>query len=120
MKIAQIRKTKHITQAELAQKCQTTQQTIAKIETGVVDPRLSTLSKLADALGYELKDLFYTKTEFVNEVNHVIRKHKLNPKKMGLLTLNGICAKEAHIPASHPYWEKILPDHQSVQLKEQK
>lgn len=107
MKIALLRKEKGITQAELASTCGTTQQQVAKIEGGVVDPRLSTLRAIAIALGCELKDLFFTREEFLSEVRGVARAHRLDLSKIKLVALNQLCLKERHIPTFEPFWEEI-------------
>jgi transcriptional regulator with XRE-family HTH domain len=100
------RKKNGLTQSELAEKCHTTQQTIAKIEQGVVDPKLSTLEKIADALGCEVTDLFYRKTEFANRVNDVVGRLKLNLRKVNAVDLNRLCWQEAYIPPFHPFWSQ--------------
>jgi transcriptional regulator with XRE-family HTH domain len=46
-----------MTQAELAEAAGVGSGTVARLELGGEDPRLSTLQKLADALGVELGDL---------------------------------------------------------------
>ena len=119
MKMVQIRKKKGITQAELAHRCETTQQTIAKIEKGLVDPKLSTLRKVADALGCELRELFFSHDEFINQLNGVVREHQLNLKKIGVMGLNDICSIEKHISQYHPYWEKVVVSNNSIKLKEE-
>lgn len=119
MKMMQLRKKKGVTQAELASLCETTQQTIAKIEKGLVDPKLSTLNKIAVALGCELSELFFSKSEFVSQINAVIREHRIDPKKSKVIGLNAICSAEKHIPSFHPYWEKIVISNGQVKLKEE-
>jgi transcriptional regulator with XRE-family HTH domain len=119
-KMMQIRKKKGVTQAELAALCNTTQQTIAKIESGVVDPKLSTLNRIAEALDCEIGELFFSRSEFVSQVNAVIKEHQVDLKKSKLIGLNAVCASEKHIPAYHPYWEKIVISNGSVKFKEEK
>jgi transcriptional regulator with XRE-family HTH domain len=120
MKMMQLRKRKGITQAELAERCETTQQTIAKIEKGLVDPKLSTLNKIAEALDCELAELFFTKSEFVSQINSVIKEQNVDVKKSKIIGLNYICASEKQIPSFHPYWEKIVISNGHVKLKEEK
>ena len=120
MKMMQIRKQRGLTQAELAELCNTTQQTIAKIEKGFVDPKLSTLHKIAEALDCELNELFFSKGEFVSQINSVIKEHHIDLKKSKVIGLNTICANEKHIPSYHPYWEKIVISNGLVKLKEEK
>ena len=120
LKIMQLRKEKEITQAELADRCETTQQTIAKIENGLVDPRVSTLAKIADALGCEVGELFFSQAEFLQQVNAVIKEFKIDLKKTKLLGLNTVCSKEKYIPSYHPYWEKIVILDGQIKLMEEK
>lgn len=106
LRIIQWRKKKGLTQGELADKCKTTQQTIAKIEQGMVDPKLSTLQKIADALECELVDLFYSQKDFAADVQQVADKLELNLSKVHSADLNALCWKEAYIPSFHPYWSR--------------
>jgi transcriptional regulator with XRE-family HTH domain len=46
-----------LTQAELAEKAGTTQTTVARIERDVVQPEVTTVRKLAQALGVTISDL---------------------------------------------------------------
>ena len=117
-KIMQIRKKKGVTQAELAERCETTQQTIAKIEKGLVDPKISTLHKIAEALECELSDLFFSKFEFVSQINSLIKEQNIDVKKTKVIGLNAICAAEKQIPCYHPYWEKIVIVNGQVKFKE--
>lgn len=105
IRIIQLRKKHNITQTELADRCKTTQQTIAKIEQGIVDPRLSTLQRIAEALNCELTDLFYTKKSFEDDVNHLAKKLKINLDKISSNDLNDICWEESQIPQFHPFWQ---------------
>jgi transcriptional regulator with XRE-family HTH domain len=118
MKIALTRKLKGITQTQLAFACETTQQQIAKIESGVVDPRLSTLRKIAQALGCELEDLFYTRKEFLKQINSLVAEKDLNLRKITLMELNSVCADEKKIPTFHPFWEEVAIKGNTVQFKE--
>ena len=107
MKIAKLRKQQNLTQASLAQSCRTSQQQIAKIEGGIVDPRLSTLRAVADALKCELTELFYSREEFLAEVNAVVEEEGVDLKKIKLVGLNALCASKRDLPAFHPFWEDI-------------
>lgn len=51
--IRRARKEQGLSQAELARRLRMTQAQIARIENGLTDPRLSTLTELARALGLE-------------------------------------------------------------------
>lgn len=118
LRVTQLRKKKGITQKQLAELCSTTQQQIAKIEVGNVDPQLSTLKRIAVALGCEAKDLFYSKKEFLSEILGVVKQKKVDLKKTSILGLNSICAQVYGIPALHPYWELIEIKNNKVFLKE--
>lgn len=56
--ILQLRKKKHISQAELARKIGTKQSNIARMESGQQNFSIDTLEKIAGALGYDLKIMF--------------------------------------------------------------
>ena len=107
MKITQMRKAKGITQAALSDLCETTQQQIARIENGAVDPRLGTLRRIADALECELPDLFFTREEFLLTVRDVASSQPRKLSDISILELNSLCARQRHIPAFHPLWEKV-------------
>ncbi len=120
LRIQQLRKRKGVTQVELAHACETTQQQIAKIESGLIDLKISTLQKIAKALDCEIPNLFYTKEEFLNDVLAVIKNQKVDLKKVSILELNTLCYQTAKIPALHPYWEKIAIKGNKLQFKEEK
>lgn len=107
MKIAQIRKQKGLTQSILAEKCATSQQQIAKIEGGVVDPRLSTLRRIANALQCEVSELFYSRSEFISQIEMLIKEFNLSTNDLSLLYLNNLAAQESLLPTFHPFWEEI-------------
>ncbi len=97
-----------LTQTDLAVRCETTQQQIAKIETGVVDPKLSTLRRIAEALGCELTELFYTRTEFLAMVSGIVRDSGIDLAEATVLDLNTICGRAtAGLPNFDPLWEEI-------------
>lgn len=106
LRIIQRRKRLGLTQQELAERCKTTQQTIAKIEQGSVDPKLSTIIKIAEALECEVTDLLYNKSAFAEDVNDVAQRLKLNLSKIRSVDLNNLCWKEAQIPPFHPLWSE--------------
>lgn len=58
MRIAEARKRKGVTQAELARQASLTRQALNQIERGVVLPRVDTALRLADVLGMPLEALF--------------------------------------------------------------
>lgn len=117
LRVLQWRKRKNLTQGDLAGKCETTQQTIAKIEQGVVDPKLSTLEKIATALDCELTDLFYCKIGFAEDVNAVVEKLELNLSKVRSIDLNQLCWKEAYIPPFHPFWSQYKIKNNKIYFK---
>jgi len=106
LRIVQWRKKRGMTQTELAEKCKTTQQTIAKIEMGTVDPKLTTIQKIADALDCDIVDLFYTREEFAKDVNDVAQKLDLNLNRIRSVDLNNLCWQNAFIPPFHPFWSQ--------------
>ena len=116
MKIAALRRDRGLTQAHLAQLCETTQQQIAKIENGTVDPRLSTMRRLAEALNCDLPDIFWTKVNFVEAINSSVAQNKINLKTATLIELNIICSKEKGIPGFHPFWEHVRIDRSRLQV----
>lgn len=118
LRVAQLRKRKGMTQKQLAELCATTQQQIAKIEVGTGDPQLSTLTRIARALGGEVKDLFYSRKEFLAEILGVVRREKIDLKKVSILGLNSLCAEAAGMPPLHPYWEWVEIKNNKVFLKE--
>lgn len=118
MKVLQMRLRSRMTQEELARLCETTQQQIAKIERGVVDSKLSTLRRIAEALDCELIDLFLTKKEFLSLANGVIKVHKINLKKAGLMVLNDLCSEEKKIFPLHPFWEQVVIQDNRIQFRQ--
>jgi transcriptional regulator with XRE-family HTH domain len=118
MKIIILRKALGITQSQLAEKSGTTQQQIARIENGVVDPRLSTLRRIANALKCELPELFFSRDEFIKIVRDTAARHKIKLREVGILQLNSLCAKEHYIPSFHPFWEKVEIKNNTIILTE--
>lgn len=57
MKLATLREKRGLSQRALAKLSKVTNVTIARIETGVYDPRLSTLRRLAKALKVKISEL---------------------------------------------------------------
>lgn len=51
VKLRQVRERLFVTQQELAEKAGMTEATISRIENGLHEPRISTVRRLADALG---------------------------------------------------------------------
>ncbi len=120
LRIFQWRKRRGLTQSELSSLCETTQQTIAKIEMGVVDPKLSTLEKIAKALECELGELFYTRTEFAHDVNEVVRRLGIDLTRARSIDLYGLCIKEAFIPPFHPFWSDYKIKNNQIYFKKGK
>jgi len=56
-RIATIRKEKHITQTELAYRCDIEKTNMRRIEAGNTNPTIITLRKICTGLGITLKDL---------------------------------------------------------------
>ncbi len=106
MKITILRKKRNLTQAALAELAGATQQQIALIEKGQTDPRLSTLHKIAAALGTDIRGLFFAPDEFVEVLNKII-KENLSDKSITLQELNIYCGEHHHISPYDPNWSKV-------------
>jgi transcriptional regulator with XRE-family HTH domain len=104
MKVMRLRKELGLTQAELAERCQTTQQQIAKIESGVSDPKLSSLQHIAKALRCEVRDLFFTPEEFERLANQTIKARKIRGRS--LLEISQYCYQDQLIPLFDSLWER--------------
>ncbi len=120
MKIAKLRKKLNLTQQMLAEVCDTSQQQIAKLERGIVDPRLSTIRKLARAFNVSVSEMFYSREEFLFDINSVIKEEKLNLKNISLYALNEHCLQKKQIPSFHPWWEEIQTWWEEIQIKKNK
>lgn len=57
-KITKIRKDKGLTQIELAKKCNISQQSISKIEKGIITPSLTVAFQLSQVLNCSIDELF--------------------------------------------------------------
>ncbi len=57
-RLSGLRRDREITQAELAEACGVSEETISRIERGVFGPRFELLDKLACALGLPVAELF--------------------------------------------------------------
>lgn len=55
--MAQIRKVRGLTQAQLAERLGVAQRDISNYESGKIKPRIDTAQKIADALGCAVEDL---------------------------------------------------------------
>lgn len=53
-RLAQARKAQHLTQAQLAERAGLSRMTVQRMESGSLDPRLSTLQEMARVLGLEV------------------------------------------------------------------
>lgn len=118
LRIVQIRKKMGMTQKGLAQLCGTTQQQIAKIEGGLADPQLSTLSRIALAMGCETRDLFYSKFDFLEEIKSIVKSEKINLKTLTAIELISFCSIVAHVPTLHPYWGLICLSNNKLTMKD--
>lgn len=56
--IAKLRKSKGLTQGQLAEQIEVTQAYLGHIEQGIKSPSLETLEKIAEILKVQIKDLF--------------------------------------------------------------
>jgi transcriptional regulator with XRE-family HTH domain len=57
IRLREIRQRKYLTQQELADKIGSTKANISRLESGDQEPRISTVRRLAEALGVELDEL---------------------------------------------------------------
>ncbi len=82
-RITYLRERRNLTQADLAKAAGVSQSTIAHIENGKKDPSLSTLKKIAEALGVHMAVLFASDTVHVFDMERLKKKYthvdKLNP-----------------------------------------
>ncbi|MGE0172789.1 MAG: helix-turn-helix domain-containing protein [Oligoflexales bacterium] len=117
MKIEQIRKAQSLTQTELAEKCETTQQQIAKLERGLSDPKLSTLGRVAAALNCTIQDLLFSPSEFESLVNDIIRKKNIKVGDRTTAELSLICAREGAVSCFDPLWERAEISQNRVKIR---
>lgn len=120
LKVLIIRKERGLTQTDLAGLCETSQQQIAKIEGGLVDPKLSTLRKIAESLEVDMSQLFYSKSEFLNLLNDLINEEGLSKGKISVAILNGLASELKKVPKYHPFWEKVELKKNKVFFMEEK
>ena len=66
-RISEARKAKGLTQIQLAELMETTQQTIQRYESGVVDIRADKLARIAEILGVSVSYLLYMDDSFSND-----------------------------------------------------
>lgn len=52
------REAMHLSQRQLAEMCSTTQQTVCKIEHGLIAPRDAMKTRIAEVMGCKVRDLF--------------------------------------------------------------
>lgn len=82
-RISYLRKRREMTQSELAKSSGLSQSTIAQIESGLKDPSVKTLEKLAGALDVVIPILFATDDILVFDMKRLKKKYKkvdeLNP-----------------------------------------
>jgi len=83
--IKQLRKTAGLTQKELARRAGVSQSLIARIETGTVDPRLSTLKKIVEAIattqeGRAARDIMHSPVITINAMEPVYKAIRLMRK----------------------------------------
>lgn len=76
LKIARLRRSKKITQADFAEEIGIMINTISRVEGAKVDAKLSTLKSIADGLGLPISDLLdieeFHKTHFTNSNERII------------------------------------------------
>ena len=83
-KIRRLRKSKGFTLKALAKQCNCSSALLSQVETGAVNPSLSTLGSIAEALSVAVFDLFSDEPPVNNSLPRV-----LNPEDRKLLSLKG-------------------------------
>lgn len=83
--IRQLRKMAGLTQKELAKRAGVSQSLVARIETGTVDPRLSTLKRIVDAIattqeGRTARDIMHSPVVTINVMEPVYKAIRLMRK----------------------------------------
>lgn len=63
LRIKEFRKRSRMTQEELAAKAFVSQSIVAKFETGIKDPSLSTAKRIADVFGVKIDDLIESEVQ---------------------------------------------------------
>ena len=76
-KLKQIRKSRHLTQSQLAEKLKVETLSISRMESGKHFPKKENLELIAQSLNIEIKDLFdfrilKTKSELIEEINQML------------------------------------------------
>ncbi len=66
-KLIELRKLKGLTQGEVAEKCKVTTRTIQRIESGIVNPRASTIKIISETLGFDFFETSNTGNDVKNE-----------------------------------------------------
>jgi transcriptional regulator with XRE-family HTH domain len=86
--IAERRKSKNMTQAELAEHMDVEKETVSRMETGVISPTLSRLSQLAKFLDCEIADLLQSDSTRVTDqaLSLATRMENLNDDQRSVLT----------------------------------
>lgn len=92
--IKRVREILGMTQAQLAERAGTTQQEINLIELGKVDPRLSTLLRLAEALGSDL----YSELKPKQRLEKLLREQALKKARLLVGISAGSSALEQQLP----------------------
>lgn len=85
--IKQYRQLKGLSQEELAEKLDVSQQTMSKIERGINFLTSETLEKISNILGVKISELFTfeddtTPDEIIDDINKYLNLLKTNPKKL--------------------------------------
>lgn len=81
-KLKQIRKSRHLTQSQLAEKLKVETLSISRMESGKHFPKKENLELIAQSLNVEIKDLFdfgilKTKSELIEEINQMLQNASL-------------------------------------------
>ena len=73
-RLRELRRLRHLTQAQLAEKTGLSDNFIGAIERGIRSPKLKTLAKIAGVLGVEVDDLFKLKPALQGDRKKIIKR----------------------------------------------
>ena len=114
-KIRNIRKSKNMTQEQLAEKIGVKRSVISKYENNSVNISVDTIEKIANALGVETSELLYEQSELIAQVKRMFDMHDvLNSTKVAF-NLNVIDSMKIMFK-NHPelFQEDTQPEEKSI------
>lgn len=104
----------HMTQRQLAEKTGIDQSTIGKYERGILNPKIGTLRKIADALGCDVADLDDSLTAGAEKMMDVVRQtieSQIDVKELGnnlMMAAYGTTDKNEAFTVVFSRWYKTL------------